>query len=62
MKEGFAEYSLAELVADPLVRLLMESDGVDRRSIELLFEQLARAGGGELFNVLPKEATSCATF
>lgn len=35
------EYSLDELVEDPLVRLLMKSDGVDRRSIELLFERVA---------------------
>ena len=38
-----AEYSLAELVEDPLVGLLMKSDGVDRRSIELLFECVARS-------------------
>jgi hypothetical protein len=38
-----AEYSLAELVEDPLVGLLMKSDGVDRRSIELLFERVARS-------------------
>ncbi|MGC2199458.1 MAG: hypothetical protein WA633_04815 [Stellaceae bacterium] len=62
MKDGFAEYSLAELVADPLIGLLMKSDGVDRRSIEVLFEQLTRARGGELFNALPKEATCCTTF
>ena len=37
------EASLAELVEDPLVGLLMKSDGVDRRSIELLFERLARS-------------------
>ena len=37
------EYSLAELVDDPLVGLLMKSDGVDRRSIELLFERVARS-------------------
>jgi hypothetical protein len=35
------EYSLAELVEDPLVGLLMKSDGVDRRNIELLFERVA---------------------
>ncbi|MBV8936866.1 MAG: hypothetical protein JO095_13820 [Alphaproteobacteria bacterium] len=36
-----AEYSLAELVEDPLVGLVMKSDGVDRRNIELLFERVA---------------------
>jgi hypothetical protein len=34
--------TLAELVRDPLVGLVMKSDGVDRRSIEVLFEQIAR--------------------
>jgi hypothetical protein len=37
------EYSLAELVADPLIGLLMKSDGVERRCIELLFDRVARA-------------------
>jgi hypothetical protein len=36
-----AEYTFLELVEDPLVGLLMKSDGVDRRSIELLFERVA---------------------
>jgi hypothetical protein len=45
------ECSFAELVEDPLVGLLMKSDGVDRRSLELLFDWVARArvsdlGGG----------------
>ena len=43
MDHGTTEYSLAELVEDPLVGLLMKSDGVDRRSIELLFERVARS-------------------
>jgi hypothetical protein len=43
MNHKTAEYSLAELVEDPLVGLLMKSDGVDRRSIELLFERVARS-------------------
>jgi len=34
--------TLAELVRDPLIGLVMKSDGVDRHSIELLFEQIAR--------------------
>jgi hypothetical protein len=33
--------SLAKLVQDPLVGLMMASDGVDRRTIELLFEQIS---------------------
>jgi hypothetical protein len=37
-----AEYSLAELVQDPLIGFVMKSDGVDPRSIQLLFEQIAR--------------------
>ena len=43
MDHKITEYSLAELVEDPLVGLLMKSDGVDRRSIELLFERVARS-------------------
>jgi hypothetical protein len=34
--------TLAELVRDPLIGLLMHSDGVDRHSVELLFERIAR--------------------
>ena len=43
MDHKTTEYSLAELVDGPLVGLLMKSDGVDRRSIELLFERVARS-------------------
>jgi hypothetical protein len=39
---GEAHCTLAELVRDPLIGLLMHSDGVDRRSIEVLFERIAR--------------------
>ena len=39
---GEAHCTLAELVGDPLIGLLMQSDGVDRHSIELLFERIAR--------------------
>jgi hypothetical protein len=37
-----AQCSLAELMDDPLIRLVMKSDGIDRREVELLFEQLTR--------------------
>lgn len=36
------EYSLAELIADPLIGLVMKSDGVERRCIEVLFDRIAR--------------------
>jgi hypothetical protein len=39
---GEAHSTLAELVHDPLIGLVMKSDGVDRHSIELLFERIAR--------------------
>ena len=39
---GAGRCSLAKLVSDPLIGLVMKSDGVDRQSIELLFERLAR--------------------
>ena len=53
MDHKTAEYSLAELVDDPLVGLLMKSDGVDRRSIELLFDRIACSASY-------REATRCA--
>lgn len=34
--------TLGELVRDPLVQVMMKSDGVDRASIEALFARLAR--------------------
>jgi hypothetical protein len=34
--------SLAELIQDPLIGLLMASDGVDRCTVERLFEQISR--------------------
>ena len=43
MDHRTTESSLAELVEDPLIGLLMKSDGVDRRSIELLFERVTRS-------------------
>ena len=36
------EHRLSELLDDPLVGLVMKSDGVDRRHLERLFEELAR--------------------
>ena len=41
MDHKTTEHSFAELVEDPLVGLLMKSDGVDRCSIELLLERVA---------------------
>ena len=37
------EYSLTELIEDPLIELVMKSDGVERHCIEVLFDRLARA-------------------
>ena len=34
--------TLAELVRDPLIGLLMASDGVDRSTVERLFDQISR--------------------
>jgi hypothetical protein len=42
MDDKTTEASLAELVSDPLIALLMKSDGVDRRSMEVLFGRLAQ--------------------
>jgi len=43
MREAIAECSLADLVEDPLVGLMMRSDGVDRHTVELLFQRVAQA-------------------
>ena len=37
-----AECSLAELVHDPLIGLVMKSDGIDPGELELLLERVAR--------------------
>jgi len=37
-----AGFTLAELIDDPLISLLMKSDGVDRRELELLLKRAAR--------------------
>jgi hypothetical protein len=37
------DLTLADLVADPLVGLVMRSDGVDRTGIEALFKRIAQA-------------------
>jgi len=37
-----AECSLADLVDDPLVGLVMKSDGVNRAELKLLLERVAR--------------------
>ena len=42
MSKLVEEYSLADLVADPLIGLLMQSDGVDRGTVERLFDRVAR--------------------
>jgi hypothetical protein len=39
---AIAECSLAELMEDPLVGLVMQSDGVDRCELKLLFERVVR--------------------
>jgi hypothetical protein len=40
---GPADLTLAELIEDPLVGLVMKSDGVDRSGIEALFERIIQA-------------------
>ncbi len=65
MGKVIAECSLAELVEDPLVGLLMKRDGVDRRSVELLFEQVARERArnleGDRSRLQDEEVTRCPT-
>jgi hypothetical protein len=45
---GITQCSLAELMADPLIGLVMKSDGVDRRDLELLLERVARGRAGAI--------------
>jgi hypothetical protein len=42
MEIDIAECSLAELVQDPLIGLVMKSDGVDHCDLESLLERVAR--------------------
>jgi hypothetical protein len=54
--------SLAELVEDPLISLLMKSDGVDRRGLEVLLERVARERSRAVQGSQPPqadEATRC---
>jgi hypothetical protein len=48
IKIGIAQCSLAELMADPLIGLVMKSDGVERRDLELLLERVARERAGAI--------------
>jgi hypothetical protein len=45
---GIPQCSLAELMADPLIGLVMKSDGVDRRDLELLLERVGRERAGTI--------------
>lgn len=61
--DNIAECSLTELVEDPLIGLMMKSDGVDRRSIELLFERIGkeriRGSEGLRSHLGKREANRC---
>jgi hypothetical protein len=59
MGKVIAECSLADLVGDPLVGLMMKSDGVDRRSVELLFERVAQDRARDLGRVRGEEIEWC---
>jgi hypothetical protein len=58
---GIAQCSLAELMADPLIGLVMKSDGVDRRDLDLLLERVARERAGAIARpeVLAHRAPDC---
>jgi len=62
MKIDIAECSLAELVQDPLIALLMKSDGVDRCDLESLLKRVAREwtpATNETEVPVSKEAARC---
>lgn len=46
MGKATADRSLADLIEDPLVGLVMRSDGVDRLTVELLFEHVSMVRAG----------------
>jgi len=58
---GITQRSLAELMADPLIGLVMRSDGVDRRDLELLPERVARERAAAIARpeVLTHEPSDC---
>ena len=62
---AMAECSLAELMEDPLVGLIMQSDGVDRCELELLFERVGRryapADGRHGISSLPARRSEMGT-
>jgi hypothetical protein len=63
--DAMAESSRVELVRDPPVGLVMRSDGVDRCSIELLFERIGRGPRPRLEALRPRhvgqEIDRCTT-
>ena len=50
------ECSLAELMDDPLIGLVMKSDGVDRRELELLLSRIPRLGLPAIQHANPRRA------
>jgi hypothetical protein len=52
------EYSLAELLDDPMVGALMKSDGVDRRALERLLDEIGNVHdpSGNRFDHDPDQA------
>jgi hypothetical protein len=63
--DDIVECSLTELVDDPLIGLLMKSDGVSPGSIEVLFERVAqeraRAAHGMRSRLRDEEAAPCTS-
>jgi hypothetical protein len=51
---GAGNPTLAELIGDPLIRLMMQSDGVDPKSLETLFERVNRGRARALLLQTPR--------
>lgn len=45
-RTGVEEHSIVELLDDPIAKLLMRSDGVDRCALHVELTQMARSHGG----------------
>lgn len=44
------DLTLAELMQDPLIHMLMRSDGVDHGSVEALFARIAQSRGRAIWH------------
>jgi hypothetical protein len=56
------EPTLAEMLADPIVKAVMRADAVEEREIAALFDRVARLRGAPVRRHPPPPARACAPF